>query len=80
MGSPIHHREGKPLMASPSTIVTFEDVDGDEFPVRVWESYAGSPIRRNRIVNAATAELQRLEDAGELKPRRPIVVTKIEAT
>lgn len=58
-------------MPGPSTIVTFFDADGDEFPIRVgghWESYD-----RPQLIAVARGKLDDLVAANELKPTEPLV-------
>lgn len=53
------------------TTVTFEDADGDEFPVRLegnWETTHGD----GPAVEAAKAKLAEFEASGDLKPTHPI--------
>jgi hypothetical protein len=64
-------------MPAPSTIVFFKDADGDEFPIRIWLSYSGSPIRRDKIIELATDELARMEQESTMRPTRPVEVSGV---
>lgn len=61
-------------MTAPSTIVTFADADGDEFPVRVWA--LGPPTAE--IDRRAEAALAEMEAEGDLSPRRPVTIVSRE--
>ena len=60
-------------MPAPFTIVTFEDADGDEFPVWV----EGTP-KRNVAISTADASLKELIYGGDLSPQHPIKVAAVE--
>lgn len=61
-------------MPSPSTIVTFTDADGDEFPVRLW----GHDRTRQQAEDEALPLLKDLEAKGKWRPTHPVKVTKVE--
>ena len=65
-------------MPAPSTIVTLADADGDEFPMRIWESYSGSPVRAHKLRDLAISELTRMETEGSMRPNWPVTVKSIE--
>lgn len=60
-------------MPSPSTIITFTDADGDEFPVRLW----GHGRTHQQAIDEALPILNDQEEAGAIHPTRPVKVTKI---
>jgi hypothetical protein len=62
-------------MPAPSTIVTFTDADGDEFPVRL---YGHAPEHDPQTEKRARQVLAELVEIEELAPTMPVKVTKVE--
>jgi hypothetical protein len=65
-------------MPAPSTLVTFTDADGDEFPVRIYGSPATHSERKVLQELTARDYLRRFIEADELRPTMPVKVTKVE--
>jgi hypothetical protein len=64
-------------MPAPSTIVTFTDAEGDEFPVRIW-AVERPDLSLATIKRAAWQELGVFVENGELRPTMPVRITKVE--
>jgi hypothetical protein len=65
-------------MASPSTIITFTDADGDEFPVRLPVPGPRNPAEQDRYEFAARRDLEQHIAEGIAAPTMPVKVTKVE--
>jgi hypothetical protein len=63
-------------MPLPSTIVTFTDADGDEFPVRV--PGLGGERFQETVDKAARLILDDFVDSGDYKPTLPVSITDRE--
>lgn len=66
-------------MPAPSTIVTFTDADGDEFPVRLPGRPAQGLWERGMEGRAAERELDEQVERGDCNPTMPVTITKVEA-
>lgn len=64
-------------MPAPSTIITFTDADGDEFPIRI-QGTAADERGVNYQNDLAHIELKRMADEGRMRPTWPVALTKRE--
>lgn len=62
-------------MPAPSTIITFTDADGDEFPVRLYGSPATTPAGVEIQEKTARERLDELI----VCPTMPVKITRVEA-
>lgn len=62
-------------MPGPSTIVTFTDADGDEFPIRIYGHWGEEdPMTEDW----ARKVLGQFIENGDFKPTMPVRVAKVE--
>ena len=60
-------------MPAPSTVVTFYDTDGDEFPIRLWGSYESREAE-----GRALALLEDEVRTGNMNPSYPVALGTIQ--
>jgi hypothetical protein len=65
-------------MTAPSTLVTFTDADGDEFPVRLPVPGPRNPAEQDSYEFAARRELEQHIAEGIADPTMPVKISKVE--
>lgn len=61
-------------MPGPSTIVTFTDADGDDFPMLLL----GHGRTKQQAIDEARQLLDDMERSGRMRPTHPVEATKVE--
>jgi len=63
-------------MPAPSTIVNFKDIDGDIFPIRIFQKY--EPSFHNEFIASALRRYRIYQEAGHMTAREPLTFYSIE--